>query len=417
VTRVTIFQSSSPSAREHVTRPAPIRSQWVYAVIVVAVLVTSSSSFRSAQMSVAGTAPPGMRSWAPWPQAQHDARHSGTSVTSGPTAGKVVWQRTLAAGPVPAGPVVGNGNTAYLTGPDGYLHAIDLATGKDRWATQTGSSVSGDLSVAPLVLPDGDIVTGVSNGLSAWAAVDGRRVWQVDLGGGGWTSPVTVDGSRIWVGNQIGRVAAVTVFRHRATRAWTLQTTSSSYGSVVTNGDGRLYTTSTTGLVAIDDTGPSAAVAWRREPHDGMVEVSAGLSATGVALLGTNGHSEWAYDRAGRQLWRSPRRQTYSSPSVTADGLAYVAEQGIRRIHVFDVMTGKEVGLYRSPGEVWTSVVVDAHHALYFATRSHRLIGLRANGTRLFSVHLDSSTSSYPALTGDGHLLIATDSGNLFYVR
>src|SRR4051812_35201280 len=230
------------------TSSAPDRTRWVHAVVVAAVALVATSSCRTAaQIPVTATAAPGTSSWAPWPQAQHDARHSGASVAPGPTLGKVLWERTLSSAAAPAGPVTGPGGTAYLTDPDGVLRAIDLADGQDRWAVQTGAPVGGDLSTAPLVLPDGDIVTGVSDGLSAWSALDGHRVWHAVLGGGGWTSPITVDGSRIWVGSRTGTVAAVAVTAHRGRKLWTLQASSSSYGSVVSTGDGRVYTTSTTG--------------------------------------------------------------------------------------------------------------------------------------------------------------------------
>ncbi len=375
----------------------------------------------SSQLGVSSTASPATASWAPWPQAQHDAHHSGASTDSGPTLGQVLWRRSLASAPTPAGPVVGRGGVAYLTDSGGTLHAIDLSDGRDRWTARPGAAVGGDLSIAPLILPDGDIVTGYGEGLVAWAASDGHEVWRVPLGSGGWTSPVTVDGSRIWVAGQSGVVAAIDVRAHRGERAWVLATNISSYGSVVTNGDGRVYTTSFTGLVAIDDAARSARVAWTRDPDDDMVEVSAGLSTSGIVVLGTNGRREWAYNRAGDQIWQAPRGNTYSSPSVTDDGLVYVAEKA-KRIHVFDVNTGQEVGRYSTAvtptpmaAEVWTSVVVDAKHNLYFATRSHYLAGLRADGSRLFSIDLGTSTASYPALAG-GHLLIATDAGELWYI-
>lgn len=108
---------------------------------------------------------------------------------------------------------------------------------------------------------------------------------------------------------------------------------------------------------------------------------------------------------------------------MTDDGLAYVGEHN-NLVHVFSVASGDEVGRYSTavnplgpPAQVWTSVVVDNRHDLYFGTRANRLIGVRADGQRLFALDLRASTSSYPALTGDGKLLIATDSGDLVLVR
>jgi len=373
-------------------------------------------------VAVTATSEAGQRSWSPWPQALHDARHSGASTVTGPQDGTVRWRRNLGGSPLPTGPVVGPKGTIYLVDSVGMLHALDPADGHDLWTADTGQSVSGDLSISPLVLPDGSVVAGARQGLAAWSAW-GRKTWSVELGGG-LTSPVTSDGKRIYVGSTGGHVAAVDVTSTgKAAVAWDLDTkTGNSHGSVVTDGHGRVLTTSESGLVSIRDRGNRGQVQWTADPKDGTVEVSAGLSAGGVGLLGTNGHHEWAYSTAGKLLWKASREETYSSPSVTADGLAYVGEHN-SQVHVFAADSGRQVGRYPSgvtgtSGKtgVWTSVVVDRRHDVYFGTRSHYLIGVRPNGTRLFTVDLGTSTASYPALTGNGRLVIGTDTGDVLMV-
>ena len=371
----------------------------------------------------ATTGSPARASWAPWPSALHDARHSGSAPVTGPQRGEEVWRRHLDGGALPAGPVVGRGGTAYLVDGTGTLHAVDLADGSDAWTARTGRGVGGDLSISPLVLPSGDVVAGDADGLGAWDST-GRKRWSVPLDGSP-TSPVTSDGRRLYVGTRDGHVAAVDVVRDgsSARRAWDVDAGGGSYASVVADGAGRVLTTTGEGLVAVDDRGPEAVVAWRAEPDDGLVEVSPGLAPDGTSLLGTNGAHEWAYDHDGNLLWRAPRRITYSSPSVTEDGLAYVGEH-VDRVHVLDAATGEQVGLYptvvgnpRGRTRVWTSVVVDQEHSAWFATRKGHLIGTRADGERLFALDLGTPTSSYPALTGDGELLIGTDAGDLVLVR
>ncbi|MEP7089325.1 MAG: PQQ-binding-like beta-propeller repeat protein [Nocardioidaceae bacterium] len=353
----------------------------------------------------------------------HDARHSGSTAVTGPRRGVVAWRRRLSDGAVPGGPVLGRDGTIYIVDSVGILHAVRPEDGQDRWSVDTGSPVSGDLSISPLVLPDGDVVAGSKEGLAAWSPA-GERVWEVALDGS-LTSPTTSDGRRIYVGSTSGSLSAVDVDVDGGTakRAWRIDLgVGQSYGSVVTDGHGRVYQTSTAGVVAVDGSLSTASVAWRTDAHDGLVEVSPGLSPTGTVLLGTNGHHEWAYDRAGRLLWKAPRNITYSSPSVTDDGLAYVGEHN-DRVHVFDVADGREVGLFPTTvtdvdgkTRVWTSVVVDAAHDFFFATRTHYLVGVRPDGTRLFTTDLGASSSSYPALTGDHAAVIGTDSGDLVKV-
>ncbi|WP_279582970.1 outer membrane protein assembly factor BamB family protein [Fodinicola feengrottensis] len=102
---------------------------------------------RSYQKTVpSGT--PGEPTWAPWPSALHDARHSGASTSDGPQSGKFRWQRQLETSITP-GPVIGADGTIYVASNTGIFHALDPATGNDRWTYDLGHAGGGDLSVSP----------------------------------------------------------------------------------------------------------------------------------------------------------------------------------------------------------------------------------------------------------------------------
>ena len=227
------------------------------------------------------------------------------------------------------------------------------------------------------------------------------------------TSPVTVDGRRVYVGDTSGTVSAwdvPAVGEHRL--AWRIGVGSTSYGSVVTGGGGRLYTTADSALVAIDDQGGAARLAWRADPEDDVSEVSAGLGPDGTALLGTNGRFEWAYGRGGgAPLWRSPRVITYASPTVTASGLAYVADHA-GLVHVLDVRTGAETTRYGPVGaQLWSSPVVDRAYRVYVAGQNGHAYGFTPDGRPLFDVDLGAPVDSYPALTADGALVVGSRNG------
>jgi outer membrane protein assembly factor BamB len=195
--------------------------------------------------------------------------------------------------------------------------------------------------------------------------------------------------------------------------AWTLSTGAASYASVVTNGSGAVYTTSGTSLVAITDHGTSASIAWRADPHDGDTEVSPGLAEDGTILLGTNGSQEWAYRPDGSVLWHSPRVITYSSPSVTATGLAYVADHS-GTVHVLDTATGAERGTYRvTKTQIWSSAILDKDYRVYFGGQNGHVYGVSPAGVVLFDVGLGAPIDSYPALTGDGTLIVGATDGTL----
>lgn len=351
-------------------------------------------------------APAGTATWAPWPAALHDARHSGASASAGPRTGAVRWRRRL-EGAVTAGPVVGPDGTIYASSNGGVLHALDPATGADRWTHDSGHRGGGDLSVSPLVLPGGTVLLATAGRELVALSPAGRVLWTERLPGIP-TSPASADGHRVYVGDQSGNVTALQVDGGGHRRLWTLSVGSGSYGSIVTAGSARLYTTTGSALVAIDDLGDHAVRAWTRDPGDDITEVSAGVAADQTALLGTNGGREWAYHPNGSPAWNAPRVITYSSPVTPNGGLAYVADHS-GRVQAWETGTGRRAASYGPlPAQIWSACVLDRDYRLYFGTQDGHAIGLAPDGTRLFDVTVGGEVDSYPALTGDGVLLIGS---------
>ena len=334
-------------------------------------------------------------------------------MSAGPTAGAVRWQRHL-EGAVTPGPVVGPDGTIYAASNGGVLHAINPSTGADRWIYDCGhTDPDSDLSVSSLVLADGTVLWPTPGHELLALSRTGTKLWSQPLPGQP-TSPASVDGHRVYVGDTSGMVTAIDLAQgNLPSQAWTLKVGGISYGSVVVGGNGRLYTTSDSALIAIDDVGTQGHLSWRADPGDGITEVSAGLAPDGTALLGTNGTQEWAYRPDGTLLWHSPRVITYSSPSVTATGLAYVGDHS-GTVHVFRVGDGTQAAAYRvSPAQIWTVPVVDSSYRLYYGTQDGHAIGLNADGTKLFDVDLGAPVDCYPALTADANLIIGARNGTL----
>jgi outer membrane protein assembly factor BamB len=363
----------------------------------------------------APAAVPGTPTWTAWPSELHDARHSGSATTAGPVTGKIRWRRNLAGG-VTEGAVVGADGTIYVASDAGILHAIDPSTGKDRWTYDARATTKTDLSVSPLVLPDGIILYPTPTARLDALSPTGHLLWTQSLPAKP-TSPVTANGKRVYVGDDSGAVSAIDVLPGGGHKlAWTVKTGAQSYASAVTNGAGRVYTTSGSSLVAIDDHGATADIAWRADPHDGQVEVSPGLAPDGTVVLGTNGSNEWGYHPDGKLAWHTgSRATTYSSPAVTNSGFAYVADHK-SRVHVYDVRTGTEVATYEiGPHltEIWSSTVVDKDYRVYFAGQNGHVYGVSPTGVVLFDVNLDAPVDAYPALTPDGALIIGASNGTL----
>lgn len=152
----------------------------------------------------------GEATWSPWPSALHDARHSGATTADGPTAGAVRWRRTL-EGAVSSGPVVARDGTVYAESNGGVLHALDPATGADRWTFDAGRGGGDDLSTSALVLPDGTVLWGPPGQRVLVALSPGGALLWTQPFPGEPTSPVSADGRRVYVGDTTGGVAALEV--------------------------------------------------------------------------------------------------------------------------------------------------------------------------------------------------------------
>ncbi len=398
------------------------------AVLVLAIVATSgcgagrptptAATADSLRPSPALNGRPGRRSYAPWPAFGHDAAHSGAATVRGPRTGHVRWRRRL-EGPVVPGPVVGADATIYAASNGGVLHALDVRDGHERWRFGGGGTYGSDLSTAPLVMPDGTIVwPGPSNTVFGLAR-DGRLRWKLVVGGQPLSPALAPDGAVI-IGDAAGGIRAL---RLRGVRppaiSWRAALGSSSYSSPAVGTDGTVYTTVDSALVAVR----AGHVLWRVQAGD-ISEVSPAVTPDGTIVFAANDDVAYGVTPGGRVRWRYPiGALTYSSPAATRDGLVYLGDHR-GRVTVLDARTGRPrarvLGLARTPTlrsvGVWTQPVLDAVHNVYFGTRPGHIYGFDARGRRLFDVATGATVDSYPALAGDGTLLVGSESGELLAI-
>lgn len=382
------------------------------ALLGTASCAASAKPYARVALAARGTVA-GSSSYAPWPQASHDARRSGSSPYDGPQTGHVAWTRRL-EGNVTPGPVIGPGGVVYAASNAGVLHAVDGATGEDLWTYDGKGSYGIDLSTSPAVLADGTVLWPGPRGRLFALSPEGSLLWELDLGSQ-VTSPA-VDGARVVVGTQGGDV--VSVDPRTGTVRWRVALGGSSYGSVALSPTDphRAYQSVGTEVVALDDD----RVAWRRDLGD-LVEVSPAVGPDGTVVIGSNGRREVAFSPGGRPLWGyALEAETYSSPVVTDDGIAYVGDHDgvVTGLGVTDGrVLSRVLGPTARPADnrsigVWTSPAVDARHDVYWGTRSGHVVGAAPDGRTLFDLDVGATVDSYPAL-GDGLLVVGLTDGRL----
>jgi outer membrane protein assembly factor BamB len=352
-----------------------------------------------------------------WPSAQFDARHSSATTATGPQAGRVRWSRDL-GGSVTPGPVIGVDGSILAATNAGVLHALDPATGRDRWIFDGGSGYGSDLSTSPAVLGDGTILW--PGPRSTLFALDrsGRLSWSEKFAAD-VLSPSVAGRHRVYVADLAGHLTALEVTAHSHRRVWTLDLGGVDYASPSVGPDGTIYSAIEKHLIAVRDTGESGVIRWRFETTK-RIEVSSGVSASGIVVLGTNNDHEYGVRSDGSRAWQLPIHDyTYSSSTVRPDGTAYFADNS-GRVRTVDSSTGRVIRtiapLAPAREHAWTSIVVDARANTYWGSMNGTVYGYDANGSRLFALSVDSGVSSYPALGADGTLYAGTVGGVLYAI-
>ena len=154
---------------------------------------------------------------APWPMQGHDARHSGRSPAHGPATCNVLWNfgnctngssncknPTGSASMPVVSATAGGFVLAVLSWPGSgsFLHALDLATGAQRWNVSLApmlaygiSAISGSPLLAAAAGSAAEIVVlgGFDGNVTAFDVDTGALLWRVPTGGPIVSSAVTAD--------------------------------------------------------------------------------------------------------------------------------------------------------------------------------------------------------------------------------
>ena len=131
---------------------------------------------------------------------------------------------------VQSSPSVSNG-TVFVGARDGWIYAIDAASGKERWRFDHKVSW---INTSPAVV-DGVVYAGSSDAqfVQALDAATGKELWRVTTGTT-WSSPA-VAGDMIFDGDGQGRVHAID--RKAGKLLWSFRTGSTVYSSPTPSGD------------------------------------------------------------------------------------------------------------------------------------------------------------------------------------
>lgn len=311
-----------------------------------------------------------------WPMLRGDPGHAGLSA-AGPIGRPVVDWRYQASGSVTKSIAI-VGDLAYVPSDDGALHAVDVATGQERWSAATGTAGSG---AGLAVVGDSLFTVGADGRLRSFDAASGAPRWTsataaVD------PSQLTVAAETAFVGSGSGELVAFSLV-DGAERWRTLVSQSGRVNTPASDGTSVYAGSFGGGYVAIE--AATGTVRWRVDT--GAAETATAVVADGIAYIGgaeTETGKLFAIDAdSGQPRWTVD--EPLFAPTV-AGGVAYTSDH-----------TGTVAAIDTTTGEfVWRI-------ELQGATRPSAM-----SGTTLF-VPIDGERRIYALDTATGGVLWSLD--------
>ncbi len=233
------------------------------------------------------------------------------------------------------------GGVVYVGSDDGYMYALDAATGAKQWAYWTGGSqVADDPAVVGGMVYFGSLE---NHTLYALDAASGTKKWAYPTGGPIVSSPAVVGGV-VYVGSEDNTLYAFDAAT--GAKKWTYWTRGGidSSPAVV---DGVVYVGSGDGNVYALDAATGARK-WAYQTGN-PVEASPAV-AKGVVYVGSHDGYMYALDAAtGAKKWTYRTRGPMFSPPTVANGVVYVGA-GWDNLYALDAATGAKKWAYPTGG-------------------------------------------------------------------
>ena len=387
-------QATRPNATGGTMNRHPIRRASFAAACVATLGIASVANAQSPS--------PGISSAAVWPGFKGGPGHDGVG-TGGPTGQPVLRWRYQAQGAANQPVAVGDG-LAFTSTDDGILHALDLATGTERWSLTADHAPFG----GPLFADDTLYVFDGIGVAHAYDPATGTERWHGDASVGIASNIELADGS-LFVGTDTGLDA---IDAGTGTVRWTYTPPEGGGVHSPAIADGLVYaSTDQAGYIAVDEA--TGKLAWK---HDtGTDNVGTAVVADGVTFVGAAddppGHLTALDARTGAVLWSDDEQ--LHSPAV-ADGVA-IGGGPIGLVVAHDVQTGKE--LWRTPIADKTRPVAIADGVAYVAADTqHKVYALdAATGKELWWFDVDAGLDCCIAVA-DGAVFVGTGLGGVYAI-
>ncbi len=272
--------------------------------------------------------------------------------------GEIIWTYN-AGSEIRSSPAVFDGRV-YFAGMSGSVFSLDVK-GDFLWNFRTKFLVSS----APVVDKLGRIVFGSWDNYVYVLDESGKLLWRFRTGGD-ITRPVAIDGKRIYVGSE----------------------------------DGKLY--------ALED----GKLVWKLDLN-GWLSTNIVIDSDGVLYFGTSSGEFYSVSYSGNILW------TFEAGGWISSGVAMDLEGNLYFGSVDDYLyvldrKGELLWKYNVGSDVTSGPVLDSFGKVLVGTASGNLVALSRKGDLLWIFPTNGKIRSTPAVSKEGFVYFGSDDGNLY---
>jgi outer membrane protein assembly factor BamB len=394
--------------------------------------VTGYRFYRLAALSAALAAQafaPVLSGAADWPMFRGNAARTGAVAEQAAPPFAQAWAFT-AGGGILSSPAV-YGGAVYFGARDGYLYAVDAATGAELWRLRTANWVES----SPAVSSGAVYAASLDGHLYAADRLTGAPLWRAALGAPSVSSPL-VYGGRVYVGTGLPEKklkvfdAATGALLGSFQAGQPVDSAPASYG-------GNIYFGANDGVIyALDAASLLPPGGWAHYPTAGSFRLNA-VAVEGGTVYALPGHDDkrvYALDAAtgNEQRKSAPVEaveswQTFTAPAVAGGRLYFAGAVGAPDEYtaaggnyLSGVGTGTLAAVWASSpslggisGMGLLSSPALAGELLYAGTVDGRLLVISSAGVQAASLALSSAAYASPAVA-NGFVYAGDMAGNLY---
>ena len=299
--------------------------------------------------------------------------------------------------------------TAYIG--DGYLFALDAATGRERWRFKAKGAYLSPPAVA------GDSIFAVSSdgNVFAFDAATGRPRWNTKRKGGySPSAPLAAGGRLYFTSNDSGGMAALGDAALRAVDAETgeekwVYKAKGLPSAPALEGDALYFGNHKGELFAVDRV--AGRELWRCQAGGGIV---APVASGGAVFFGTEGGDLHCVDAStGQRRWKAEKTGRANTLLAVSAGVIYFGGKDVGLFAV-DAQTGQERWRLKTPAPCRTPVVAGG---IVYVPVGDAVAAVDAAAGQLKWAYRNKVALRVPPALADGALYYVDDNGQMYALK